>query len=319
MKEPCFENVLKAGERVYRFLSKTPLYRYPGLSRLLGAEVYVKHENHQPVGAFKVRGGVNLLSTLPEAERRGGVICATRGNHGQSVAFAAQKFGAKAVVVVPHGNNPEKNRAMAELGAEIVEYGRDFDEAKEKVAKLTQQHGYRYIKSANEPRLIEGVGTYALEIHQELRDVDFIFVPIGLGSGLSGNCLVAEGLNSKVELIGCQAAAAPAVGRSILENRWVETETADTVADGLATRVPEELTLDIMRRRVGDVVFVSEEEIEEGIRLFLSFTHNLAEGAAAAALSAALKRKEKIKNKKAVIVLTGANIDRHTLARVLNN
>lgn len=317
MEQPCFENVTKARQRVYNFLKKTPLHFYPGLSRLIDAEVFIKHENHHQVGAFKVRGGINLISTLSAEERRRGVICATRGNHGQSVAFAAKKFRMKSLVIVPHGNNPEKNQAMADLGAEIIEYGRDFDEAKKKVIELTQKHGYRYIKSADEPRLIEGVATYALEIHEDLKDPDFIFVPVGLGSGLSGNCLVADGLNSKVELIGCQAEVAPAVGKSVLEDQWIETDTADTIADGLATRVPENLTLGIMRRRVGDFIFVTEEEIQEGIRLFLSYTHNLAEGAAGAALSAAMKIKHKLKNKKVVIVLTGGNIDRETLARVL--
>ncbi len=318
MNEIKFQNILDARERVYKYLHKTPLHYYPGLSKLLEAEVHVKHENHHQVGAFKVRGGVNLISTLSEDEKKRGVICATRGNHGQSVAFASHKFGVKSVIIVPFGNNPEKNQAMKDLGAELIEYGKDFDEAKVKVIQLIGKYGYRYIKTGDEPKLIEGVGTYALEIHDELPDPDFIFVPIGLGSGISGNCIVAEAKNSKVELIGCQALEAPAVGKSIISKDWIKTETANTIADGLATREPEELPLKIMRKRVSDVVFLSEAEIREGVKMFLQYTHNLAEGAAGAALFAAYKWKNRIKNKKVVVVLTGSNIDNKSLKTILS-
>ncbi len=309
MTDPVsFDGVLQARGRVYRLVEQTPLHYYPELSALLGASVYVKHENHHAIGSFKVRGGINLLSTLNADERARGVICATRGNHGQSIAYAAKELGVRATVVVPLGNNPDKNSAIQHWGGELIEYGRDFEEAKAKASALSQERGYRYIRSGNEPKLIEGVATYALEIHDALPEPDFIFVPIGLGSGISGNCIVAEGLQSKVELIGCQAQNAPAVGRSVLSRSIIRTSTSNTIADGLATREPEELPLEIMRRRVRDVEFLAEEDLLEAMRMFLRYTHNLAEGAAAASLAAAVKWRDRIAGKSAVIVLTGSNV-----------
>ena len=202
MEYPTYNDVLKAQAIVNRYLPRTPTYRYPGLSALVGGDLYVKHENHLPIGAFKVRGGVNFMASLSVADRTRGVISATRGNHGLSVAYAAALFQAKAVLVVPCGNNPEKNAGMRAWGAEVVEHGKDFDEAREHVATLVATHGYRYLHSANEPFLIDGVGTYALELFADAPPLDAVIVPIGLGSGICGTTLVREHVRPKTRVIG---------------------------------------------------------------------------------------------------------------------
>jgi threonine dehydratase len=312
-----FEDIVAARERIARYLPRTPLYEYPGLSKLLGFSYYLKHENHQPVGAFKVRGGVNFISQLSEEERRRGVLCATRGNHGQSVAYAARLFGVQAVIVVPEGNNPEKNAAMEDLGAELVVHGKDFDEAVVKAEELKREHGYRYVHSANEPALVAGVGTYALEVFEAVEGIDAIIVPIGLGSGISGVSLVAKKLSPATRIIGVQAEKAPAVCLSWRQKRVVTTESADTIADGLATRVPAKLTMEIINQCVDDIVLLSEEEILDGVGLVLRETHNLAEGAGAASTAAAFKLREELRGQRVVGVLSGGNIDRATLRTVL--
>ncbi len=312
-----FKDVLAARERISPYLPRTPLYEYPGLSKLLGFPYYVKHENHQPVGAFKVRGGVNLMSQLSEEERARGVMCATRGNHGQSVAYAARLFGVQAVVVIPEGNNPEKNVAMEDLGADLVVHGKDFDEAVAKAEALKREHGYRYIHSANEPALIAGVATYALEIFETLEAVDAIIVPIGLGSGISGVSVVAKELSPHTRIIGVQAEKAPAVCLSWREKKVVTTESAETIADGLATRVPAPVTLEIINQCVDDIVLLSEQEIIDGVGLLLRETHNLAEGAGAASTAAAFKLRDTLKGNRVVGVLSGGNIDRVTLKQVV--
>jgi threonine dehydratase len=313
----CFEDIVAARERIANYLPQTPLYEYPGLSKLLGFSFHLKHENHQPVGAFKVRGGINFISRLSDEEKRRGVICATRGNHGQSVAYAARLFGVQAVIVVPEGNNPEKNAAMENLGAELVVHGKDFDEAVLKAEELKKQHGYRYVHSANEPMLLAGVGTYALEIFESLPGIDSIIVPIGLGSGISAVSIVAKKLSPTTRIIGVQAEEAPAVCLSWREKKVVTTETADTIADGLATRVPAALTLEIIDKYVDDIVLLSEQEIIEGVGLLLRETHNLAEGAGSASTAAAYKLREQLKGKNVVGVLSGGNIDRATLKIVV--
>jgi threonine dehydratase len=311
------DDIIAARERISPYLPRTPLYEYPGLSRFLGFSFHVKHENHQPVGAFKVRGGVNLLSQLSDEEKRRGVICATRGNHGQSIAFAARLFGIHSVIVVPEGNNPEKNAAMQDLGCELVVHGKDFDEAAAKAQDLSDSRGYRYIHSANEPLLIAGVATYALEIFEDLSPIDAVIVPIGLGSGISGVSIVAKNRSPATRIIGVQAENAPAVCLSWREKKSVATESADTLADGLATRMPAEMTLEIINDCVDDIVLLSEQEIVDGIGLLLRETHNLAEGAGAASTAAAYKLRNELKGKTVVGVLSGGNIDRATLGIVL--
>lgn len=317
MNYPTYEDVLKAQPIVSRYLPRTPTYCYPGLSTVVGCELFIKHENHLPIGAFKVRGGINFMASLTEEDRKRGVITATRGNHGQSIAYAARLFGAKAVVVVPRGNNPEKNAAMSAWGAEVIEQGRDFDEAREHVSTLVATQGYRYLHPANEPLLIAGVGTYALELFTDASSLDAVIVPIGLGSGICGTALVRECISPKTKVIGVQAERAPAVYLSWKEKRLVSTDSADTFADGLATRVPAEMTQNLINQKVDEIVTVSEEEMASAIRLLLFHTHNLAEGAGAAPLAAAVKLRAQLAGQRVAIILSGGNIDAATLRRVL--
>jgi threonine dehydratase len=307
-----------ARERVYRVLRPTPLLRHPLLSNETGLDLLVKHENHNPTGAFKVRGGVNLIGSLPPGDRRG-VITATTGNHGQSIALACGREAVPCVIVVPRGNNPEKNAAMRALGAELIEHGKDFDEAREAVEQLQHQRNLRYVHSANEPLLIAGVGTYALEIFDVCPEVDVILVPIGGGSGACGCVLARTGTGSRARVIGVQAERADAFARSWRGPSRVVGETADTFAEGMATRVTFDLTFDILKRELDDVVALSEEEIAEGIRLALRTTHNLAEGAGAASLAAAVKLRSQLAGKTVVCVMSGGNIDAATLRRVISS
>src|SRR5262245_3621285 len=317
MDFPTYSDILTARAVVGRYLPRTPTYHYPGLSALVGCELFVKHENHLPIGAFKVRGGVNFMASLSEFDKQRGVITATRGNHGQSIAYAARLFGAKAVVVVPRGNNPEKNAAMVAWGAEVVEYGKDFDEAREYVATLVETRGYRYLHPANEPLLIAGVGTYALELFADIQGLDTVIVPIGLGSGICGTSLVRERISPKTQVIGVQAERASAVYLSWREKRLVTTDSANTFADGLATRIPAEMTQTLINRLVDEIITVSEAEMAAAIRLLLFHTHNLAEGAGAASLAAALKLRDQLRGKRVALVLSGGNIDAATLRWVL--
>ena len=314
---PTYSDVLRARPVVSRYLPRTPTFSYPALSQELGCELFVKHENHQPIGAFKVRGGINLISALPEEEKRRGVISATRGNHGLSIAYAAHLFDVRAVIVVPHGNNPEKNEAIRSYGAELVEHGNDFDEAREHVEEIVAAEGLLYIHSANEPSMIAGVGTYALELFEDVPDLDTVLVPVGLGSGISGTCLVRGEVSPETRVVGVQAERAPSVYLSWKKKRLVTTESADTFADGLATRVPARMTLELIHRHVDDFVMVSEEAMVRAVRDLLRYTHNLAEGAGAAPLAAARSLRNELRGKRVAMILTGGNIDRATLQRLL--
>ena len=317
MNSVTFHGIVAARRVVYRFLKPTPLIHYPELSSLLGFNAWVKHENHQLTGSFKVRGGLNFMSQLPADGKARGVITATRGNHGQSVAYAAQQFGVHATIVVPHGNNPEKNSAMRALGAELIEHGVDFDEARELCEALQAERGLCYVHPCNEPALIHGVGTYSLEIFEALPDVDVIIVPIGGGSGSCGAVTVAQAINPKVKVIGVQAENAPAVYLSWKAGRKIETDSCNTIADGLATRVPFDLPFSILKDQIDQVVLVSEDEIRAGIRMALRYTHNLAEGAAAAPIAAARRLKAELSDLNVAMVMSGANLDHRTLQSVL--
>ena len=287
------------------------------LTEKTGLNIFVKHENHNPTGAFKVRGGLNLIASLNLDERRG-VITATTGNHGQSIALGCLREGVPCTILVPDGNNPEKNAAMRALGATVIEYGRDFDQARERVEELQRSNGLRYVHSANEPMLISGVATYALEIFEEMPDVDVILVPIGGGSGACGCALVRTWLGRKTEVIGVQAAGADAFTRSWRTGERVTGDRIDTFAEGMATRVTFDLTFDILRRELNDIVTLTEDELKQAVRLALETTHNLAEGAGAASLAAAVKLADRLRGKKVVCVMSGGNIDRATLLRVLS-
>jgi threonine dehydratase len=309
--------VYAARSRVYRVLKPTPLMRHPLVAAETGVDVYVKHENHNPTGAFKIRGGLNLVGSLPPDERRG-VITASTGNHGQSIALACQREGVPCTVVVPVGNNPEKNTAMRGFGAEVIEFGRDFDEAREEVERRQRGGALRYVHSANEPLLIAGVGTYALEIFEELPDADVILVPIGGGSGACGCSIVRSGIGSGAKVIGVQAERADAFTRSWRSGTRVDGDNADTFAEGMATRVTFDLTFGILQQELDDIVTLSEDELAEGVRLALRATHNLAEGAGAAPLAAARKLGDRLGGKKVVCVMSGGNIDRATLRKILS-
>src|SRR5262245_32868043 len=228
MNPPTYADIVAALPVVHRYMKPTPLYEWPALSKLLGCQFYLKHENHTPTTAFKVRGGIYLVSRLSEEQKRRGVIGCTTGNHGQSLAYACRLFGVRCVLVVPANNNPDKNTAMRSLGAELIEHGKDYDEAREHCEAIIHREGLRYVHSANEPDLIAGVGTSALEIFDELPDPDVILVPVGLGSGICGTALVAAGRNPRTVVIGVQSSGAPAVTRSWREGRPVETDTPRT-------------------------------------------------------------------------------------------
>src|SRR2546422_2019644 len=248
---PTLKDVYAARERVYRLVKPTPLMRHPLLAAETGLDVYVKHENHNPTGAFKIRGGLNLIGSLSSEERRG-VITATTGNHGQSIALACQREGVPCTILTPSGNNPEKNAAMRAYGAEVIEFGRDFDEARERVEQVRTELGLRYVHSANEPLLIAGVGTYALEIFEELPEVDAILVPIGGGSGACGCSIVRSGIGSRAKVIGVQAERANAFTRSWRNGKRVVGEKADTFAEGMATRVTFDLPFSILQNELDD-------------------------------------------------------------------
>jgi threonine dehydratase len=290
--------------------------RHPLLNAESGLDLLVKHENHNPTGSFKIRGGLNLIACLVPAERRG-VIAASTGNHGQSIALACQREGVPCTIVTPVGNNPEKNAAIRAYGADVLEYGRDFDEARERVERLQAERGLRYVHSANEPLLIAGVGTLALEMLEDQPDIDVILVPIGGGSSASGCAIVRSGTGSRAQVIGVQAEGASAFARSWRTGSRVAGERAATFAEGLATRVTFDLTFEILRRGLDDVVTLTEAELAEGVRLALRTTHNLAEGAGAAPLAAAMKLRERLAGRKVACVMSGGNIDAATLRQVL--
>ncbi|HXW05506.1 MAG TPA: threonine dehydratase [Vicinamibacterales bacterium] len=309
--------VYAARRFVYRALRPTPLLEHAVLQQETGLRLFVKHENHNPTSAFKVRGGLNLIGQLAPEERRG-VITATTGNHGQSIALACRRESVPCTIVVPEGNNPEKNAAMRALGAEVLEVGPDFDAAREYVEEVHRARGLRYVHSANESHLIAGVATYALEIFEDLPDVDVILVPIGGGSGACGCALVRSWLGSRARVIGVQAQGADAFARSWKTSTRVVGDRIATFAEGMATRVTFDLTFGILQKHLDDIVVLSEEELRAGVRLALRATHNLAEGAGAASLAAAVRLGSALAGKRVVCVMSGGNIDAPTLAQILS-
>ena len=313
----CYEDVLAAMPHVHGVLAPTPLICWPGLAEMLGCEFYLKHENHQPVGAFKVRGGVHLVETMSPAERQRGIVGVSTGNHGQSLAFAARRRNVACTIVVPTRNNPDKLQAMKRLGATIVEHGRDFDEAKQYAEETLAQSGPRYVHSANEPALVAGVGTMACEVFEKLPDPDVILVPIGLGSGVCGTAIVAKHLRPQTSVIGVQSTGAPAVAQSWQTGTTITHDRIDTFAEGMATRAPAEMTMEIMRALMDDVILISDEELRHGVYSILQHTHNLAEGAGAATFTAAFKERQRFAGKKVVGVLSGGNLDLAELPTIL--
>ena len=317
MTAPTLTDIYAARERIAPYLSRTALQRHPLLDEATGLTIWVKHENHNPTCAFKVRGGLNLVGAMTPAERAKGIVTASTGNHGQSIALASRIHGAACTVFVPEGNNPEKNAAMRAYGATVEEGGRDFDEARERCEQRAHDTGARYVHSANEPLLIAGVGTYALELFEELPDADVIFVPIGGGSGACGVITVRNALGSKAKIIGVGAKNADAIYRSWKGPDRVIGERADTFAEGIATRVTFDLTFGIYKQYLDDFVLLSEDELAGGVRLALRATHNLAEGAGAAALAAANKHRAGYAGRRVVCVMSGGNLDLAKLKTVI--
>jgi threonine dehydratase len=295
----------------------TPQYTWPQLAAPTGAEVVVKHENHTPTGAFKLRGGLVYMNGLKRARPQvTGIVSATRGNHGQSLAFAGRNAGLAVVIVVPHGNAVEKNAAMRGFGAELIEHGRDFDEAKDHAAAIAKEKGYEFVPSFHRDIVI-GVATYALEFLRAFADLDTVYVPIGLGSGICGMIGVRDALGLKTRIVGVVAENANAYARSVAAGHVVATNAANTFADGMAVRVPDETALAAIRHRAERIVEVSEDAIADAIRLYFSATHTLAEGAAAAPLAALMKERERMQGRRVGLVVTGQNIDTPVMATVL--
>ena len=313
LKEPVFQDVLDARRVIQPHIYRTPLRRYPALSDLIGAEVWVKHENFQVAGSFKVRGGLNLVARTTEAERARGFISASTGNHGQSVAFAAGVYGSKATIVVPDGANPIKVSAMRALGARVLHHGPVFDSAREHAEQMAIEDELRYVHPANEPLLIAGVATYTLEVHEDIGEIDYMIVPLGAGSGVSGACIVSDAVSPSTKVIAAQSSGAPSAylswKRGDLVNAQMETE-----AEGLATSSSYELPQAILRKSLHDFILVSDQRIKEAAGRFVEGTRSLIEYAGAASLGAAMEMKETLKGKRVVIVASGANASMQQLA-----
>ncbi len=316
LNEPVFADVLDAAKQIRPYLQPTPLRRYPALDRLVGSEVHVKHENLNPTGAFKVRGGINLVSRLSEDERRRGVIAASTGNHGQSVAYAARLFGVSAVICAPAAANPVKVESMQDLGAEVILEGERYDESRRNAEMLAREHGYRYIHSGDEPLLIAGVGTHALEVLQEQPQIDAIIVPIGGGSGAAGAGIVAKAVNPEIQVIGVQSDQAPAAYLS-WKSRELQEAPNRTRVEGLSTATAFELPQRILRRVLDDFVVVTDDEIDAATAVMIEKTRTLVEAAGAAALAAALKLRERLKGRKVALICSGGNISPAQLKALL--
>lgn len=314
MKLPTLEEMEAAARVVYRTMPPTPQYRWPLLCEHLGAEVWLKHENHTPVGAFKLRGG---LVYFPQIGTVNGVIAATRGNHGQSIAFCARERGLRATIVVPHGNSVEKNAAMRSLGAELVEHGHDFQAALEHARALASAEKLHFVPSFH-PLLVAGVASASLELLRAVPDLHALYVPIGLGSGICGAIAAKNALGSRAEIVGVVSAHARAYARSFAERRMVEAEVQTVLGDGMACRTPVPEALELIWRHVERVVEVSDDELAQAIAILFRCTHNCAEGAGAASFAAMRKERGRLAGRKAAGMLSGGNIDREAFAAALS-
>ena len=302
---------------ISKYLPMTPQLCWPLLTERFNCKVFVKHENHLPTGSFKVRGGVWSIGKLREEGSKRDIIAATRGNHGQSVAFAAREFGRKATIVVPHGNNPDKNRAMRAFGAKLIEFGNDFDAAFDHAKTLSQEKNLEFLPSFH-PSLVQGVGTYAYEFLSAIWDLDVVYIPIGLGSGIAGFLAARDALGHSVEVIGVVSEMADAYASSWEAGKIVTTDTANTIADGLAVRIPSADALDYISSRVARIIRVSEANIVLAAKVLLSDTHNLVEPAGAASLAGLIEERSRMIGKRVGIVLTGSNIDEETLLKMIS-
>jgi threonine dehydratase len=313
MQAPTLRDVYEAKEVISQYLPRTPLHYSAGLSEFLGAHIYLKHEDHLPLGAFKARGGINLLAHLSPEERQRGVITASTGNHGQSIASACRIFGARAMIALPNESNPLKVAAMRALGAELVFHGKNYDEARGYAERLANEEGYRYVHPSNEPLLISGVATKALEIIEDLPEVEVILVPFGGGSGVAGACIVAKAVDPSIQVYAVQSEGAPGGYLSWKQGQLVQAKV-ETFAEGVATGAGYELPQTIVRHLLDDFILVSDDEIRWAIGLLIEKAHTMAEGAGAAATAGAVKARGAISGKKVVITVSGCNITLTQLA-----
>jgi threonine dehydratase len=304
---PSLEDIHKASLAIEDHVLRTPLRRYPVLSDLLGADVWVKHENFQLLGAFKVRGGINLVSQTSQEDRDRGFVTASSGNHGQSIAYAAKTFGAKCTVVLPEGANSAKAASIAALGATVVFHGDVFERSREHAEMLAERDGMRFVHAANEPALIAGVGTYSVEIHEDLKDIDVLFAPVGAGSGACGACIVTDAVSPSTKVIGVQAVNAPAAYHAWKSGKF-DTYPMSTIAEGLATESAYSFPIAILRERLKEFVLVEDSQINDAIRLYVEATRTLVEHAGAVTLAAAMNMKEELRGKRVVLIASGGNI-----------
>ena len=311
------DDIISASAIVYADMPPTPQYQWPLLSEQLGTELWVKHENHSPVGAFKIRGGLVYFAYLAKSDQPPtGVFGATRGNHGQSMGFAARRYGMSAAVVVPHGNSVEKNAAMRALGVELLEYGDDFQSAREHAQKLAEQRSLHLVPSFHR-LLVAGVATYSLELFQQVKDIDVVYVPIGLGSGICGMLAARDALNLDTEVVGVVSAHANAYARSFDAGRSIEVEVTTKLSDGMACSTPEPQALELILKGVNRIVEVTDNEVATAMRMMFECTHNVCEGAGAAALAAAYQEAKILKGKKVAVVASGGNVDQNVFADIL--
>ena len=318
MELPSLTQIENAQRIIYKYMPPTPQYSWPLINQRLDAEVWIKHENHTPVGAFKLRGALVYLEQIKhEHPELRGVVAATRGNHGQGVGMAARLHGLKAIIVVPHGNSVEKNRAMQAQGVELLEHGKDFQESLEYARNLAGERGYTMVDSFH-PCLVEGTSTYAFEFFNAVPELDRIYVPIGLGSSICGVSAARNALGLKTEIVGVVAEDSPSYALSFTERKVIEAPSLTRIADGLACRKPDARAMEIIWKNVARIVQVSESDIAEAMRVLYQDTHNLAEGAAAAALAGAMKEKQDLHGCKVGVVLTGGNVDAEVFAGVLS-
>lgn len=315
---PTRDELESAAQIVYRAMPPTPQYRWPLLNEALGAEVWIKHENHTPTGAFKVRGGLVYMHELARrAPHIDGVISATRGNHGQSVGYAVRRHDMQATIVVPHGNSKEKNAAMRALGVNLVEHGSEFQESREHAARLAEERDLHMIPSCHRD-LVRGVATYWMELLSAQPELDIVFVPVGQGSGICGAIAARNALGLSTRIIGVVSAHALAYKLSFEQRRKLEAPVSTVIADGMACRVPDDASLDLILKYADDMVAVTDEEVAAAMRLYFVATHNVAEGAGAAPLAAALQMKDKLRGRRIGLPLCGGNVDHDQFARILS-
>ena len=317
MKLPTLEEVAEAQKLVYQVMQPTPQISWPLLNEKLGTQVWVKHENHTPIGAFKARTAIVYTAEVFRTNKGiKGLITATRGNHGQSVALAGQRFNVPVTIVVPRGNSVEKNAAMRGQGAKVIEFGADYQDAREHADELAREHGFHMVPPFHRD-ILKGVATYWLELFNAVPDLDVAYAPIGMGSGICSGCAVRNAMKLKTKMVGVVAEGAPACALSFEAGRTIPAPVTTAIADGMACRVPDDDAMAIMRENVDHMVRVSDEEIREAMRIYFSSTHNVVEGAGAASLAAALKEQHLLRGKRVALVLSGGNVDREVFAKVL--